>query len=75
MGNPGMGNMFDDVNTLSATQVISSVTGNKKCVSNIADANVLQYLLLVLYMLPSCELAHRAFNQEHIRMGGWSKSM
>jgi len=37
-------------------QVISSVTGNKKCVSNIADSNVLQYLLLVLYMLPSCEL-------------------
>ena len=36
-------------------QVISSVTGNKKCVSNISDSNVLQYLLLVLYMLPSCE--------------------
>ena len=36
-------------------QVISSVTGNKKCVSNISDANVLQYLLLVLYMLPTCE--------------------
>ena len=36
-------------------QVISSVTGNKQCVSNIADANVLQFVLLVLYMLPSCE--------------------
>ena len=48
--------MFDDA-MLNTTQVISSVTGNKKCVSNIADANVLQYLLLVLYMLPSCKLA------------------
>lgn len=47
---------FDDA-VLNTTQVISSVTGNKKCVSNIADANVLQYLLLVLYMLPSCKLA------------------
>ena len=36
-------------------QVISSVTGNKQCVSNIADANVLQFVLLVLYMLPQCE--------------------
>ena len=36
-------------------QVISSVTGNKSCVSNIADSNVLQYLLLVLHMLPACE--------------------
>ncbi len=35
--------------------MISVVTGNKKCVSNISDANVLQYLLLVLYMLPTCE--------------------
>ena len=31
------------------------MTGNKKCVENIAEANVLQYVLLVLYMLPSCE--------------------
>ena len=38
-------------------QVISTVTGNKSCVSNIADSNVLQYLLLVLHMLPSCEYA------------------
>ena len=36
-------------------QVISSVTSNKQCVSNIADANVLQFVLLVLHMLPSCE--------------------
>ena len=35
-------------------QVISSVTGNKQCVSNIADANVLQFVLLVIHMLPSC---------------------
>ena len=35
--------------------MISSVTGNKTCVSNIADSNVLQYLLLVLHMLPSCK--------------------
>ena len=34
---------------------MSSVTGNKSCVSNIAESNVLQYLLLVLYMLPSCQ--------------------
>ena len=31
------------------------MTGNKKCVENIAEANVLQFVLLVLYMLPSCE--------------------
>lgn len=31
------------------------VTGNKACVSNIADSNVLQYLLLVLHMLQSCK--------------------
>ena len=36
-------------------QVISIVTGNKKCVQNIADSNVLQYLLLVQLMLPSSE--------------------
>ena len=36
-------------------QVISVVTGNKKCVQNIADSNVLQYLLLVQLMLPSSE--------------------
>ena len=36
-------------------QVISSVTSNKQCVSNIADANVLQFVLLVLHMLPPCE--------------------
>ena len=39
----------------SMLQVISSVTSNKQCVSNIADANVLQFVLLVLHMLPSCE--------------------
>ena len=38
-----------------ALQVISTVTGNKSCVSNIADSNVLQYLMLVLHMLPSCK--------------------
>ena len=38
-----------------ALQVVSTVTGNKSCVSNIADSNVLQYLMLVLHMLPSCE--------------------
>lgn len=43
--------------TASVAQVISTVTGNKSCVSNIADSNVLQYLLLVLHMLPSCEYA------------------
>ena len=37
------------------SQAISTVTGNKKCVENIAEANVLQFVLLVLYMLPSCE--------------------
>ena len=36
-------------------QAISSVTGNKKCVENIAEANVLQFVLLVLYMVPSCK--------------------
>ena len=56
--------MFDDV--LNTTQVISSVTGNKKCVSNIADANVLQYLLLVLYMLPSCKLATKHFSTYYL---------
>jgi DnaJ family protein C protein 13 len=38
-----------------ALQAISSVTGNKKCVENIAEANVLQFVLLVLYMLPSSQ--------------------
>ncbi len=36
-------------------QVVSSVTGNKSCVSSVAESNILQYLLLVLYMLPTCE--------------------
>ena len=36
-------------------QLVSSVTGNKSCVSSIAESNVLQYLLLVLYMLPTCK--------------------
>jgi DnaJ family protein C protein 13 len=33
-------------------EVISAVTGNKKCVSNIAEANVLTYLLLTLHSFP-----------------------
>lgn len=36
-----------------ALEVISSVTGNGKCVVNIADADVLAYLLLTLHTLPS----------------------
>ena len=39
---------------LLALKAVSSVTGNKACVSNIADAGVLQYLLLIIYMLPAC---------------------
>ena len=39
---------------LLALKAVSSVTGNKACVSNIADAGVLQYLLLLIYMLPAC---------------------
>ena len=42
-------------NTIILFQVISVVTGNKKCVQNISDSNVLQYLLLVQLMLPSSE--------------------
>lgn len=38
-----------------ALEAISTVTGNKKCVENIAEANVLQFVLLVLYMLPSSQ--------------------
>lgn len=38
-----------------ALQVIASVTTNKSCVSNIADSNVLQYLLIVLLMVPKSE--------------------
>ncbi|CAB3992239.1 dnaJ homolog subfamily C member 13-like [Paramuricea clavata] len=37
-----------------ALEVISNVTGNKNCVSDIADSNVISYLLLTLYTLPSC---------------------
>lgn len=44
--------------TTPLLQVISSVTSNKQCVSNIADANVLQFVLLVLHMLPSCECVY-----------------
>ena len=39
---------------LLALKAVSSVTGNRACVSNIADAGTLQYLLLVIYMLPAC---------------------
>ncbi|KAL5489677.1 hypothetical protein EMCRGX_G018795 [Ephydatia muelleri] len=47
---------------LLALKAVSSVTGNKACVSNIADAGVLQYLLLIIYMLPaSHELALEVF--------------
>ena len=38
-----------------ALEVISTVTGNGKCVQSIADADVLAYLLLTLNTLPSCE--------------------
>ncbi len=48
-------------------QVVSSVTGNNKCVGNIADANVLQYILLVLYMLPQCTLCTHAHSHTHAR--------
>ncbi|XP_062518532.1 LOW QUALITY PROTEIN: dnaJ homolog subfamily C member 13-like [Corticium candelabrum] len=37
---------------LLALEVISAVTGNKRCVSNIAEANVLTYLLLTLHTFP-----------------------
>ncbi|XP_077997979.1 dnaJ homolog subfamily C member 13-like [Glandiceps talaboti] len=39
-----------------ALEVIASVTGNKDCVTNIADANVLVCLLLVLQTLPAGRL-------------------
>ncbi|XP_019858666.1 PREDICTED: dnaJ homolog subfamily C member 13 [Amphimedon queenslandica] len=38
---------------MCALQVVSAVTGNKSCVSNIADSNVLQYLMIVLHSLPA----------------------
>ena len=34
-------------------QVISSTTGNKNCVSNIADSDILGFLFLTLHTLPS----------------------
>lgn len=36
-----------------ALEVVASVTGNGKCIANIADADVLAYLLLTLHTLPS----------------------
>lgn len=39
-----------------ALEVISTVTGNGKCVASIAEADVLAYLLLTLHTLPSCKL-------------------
>lgn len=39
-----------------ALEVISTVTGNGKCIASIADADVLAYLLLTLHTLPSCRL-------------------
>jgi DnaJ family protein C protein 13 len=40
---------------LAALKAISEVTANKTCVSNIADSNVVQYLMLVLHTLPACK--------------------
>lgn len=48
-------------NNNNNNKVISAVTGNKSCVSNIADSNVLQYLMLVLHTLPSCECVFVTF--------------
>eukprot|EP00795_Rhopilema_esculentum_P013369 gene13369-4225_t len=39
-----------------ALEVIAGVTGNSKCVANIADADVLAYLLLTLNTLPPSRL-------------------
>ncbi|XP_070570129.1 dnaJ homolog subfamily C member 13-like isoform X2 [Ptychodera flava] len=39
-----------------ALEVIAGVTGNKDCVTNIADSDVLVYLLLVLQTLPTGRL-------------------
>ncbi|XP_033628714.1 dnaJ homolog subfamily C member 13-like isoform X2 [Asterias rubens] len=36
-----------------ALEVVKNVTTNKECVANIADSNVLPYLLLTLHSLPS----------------------
>ena len=45
------GKAFMSVSVLS--QVISSTTGNKNCVSNIADSDILGFLFLTLHTLPS----------------------
>ena len=41
-----------------ALEVVSTVTGNGKCVASIAEADVLAYLLLTLNTLPSSKCEH-----------------
>lgn len=49
---------LDNRLVVACVQVISCVTANQECINDIAASEVMPYLLMLLQMLPQCQLLH-----------------